>query len=131
MKTLNELHEIYKKAIDATLFENGNFEAYTEKQQEELRNLNASIERLAEKDLDEEVYINKVNGWIDSTAFKFANDVWHILDDYDHEDMDHSYGDGSHTAGNREYYDVLIPSEEYEEYIYVGLTTFADWNQRI
>ena len=55
MKSLNELHEIYKKAIDATLFENGNFDAYTPKQQEELNKLNESIERLAEKDLDTEV----------------------------------------------------------------------------
>ena len=58
MKSLNELHEIYKKAIDATLFENGNFDAYTPKQQEELTKLNESIERLVEKDLDTEVYLN-------------------------------------------------------------------------
>ena len=131
MKSLNELHEIYKLAIDATLFENGNFDAYTPKQQEELNKLNESIERLAEKDLDEEVYINKVNGWIDSTAFGFAKDVWLIMDDYDLKDMDHSYNDGTHTKGNTEYYDVLIPTEEYEVFEFAGLTTYADWNQKV
>ena len=131
MKSLNELHEIYKKAIDATLFENGNFDAYTPKQQEELTKLNESIERLAEKDLDTEVYLNKVNGWIDCTAFGFAKNVWHILVNYDREDMDHSFNDGSHQKGKYDFYDVLIPTKEYAVFEYAGLTEYADWNQRV
>ena len=131
MKTLEEIKAMYIKAITATVNEHGNYEDYTPKQQRILFELKSSIGSLGEKRLNKEFFRNKVNSWIDNTAYRFAKDLYNLLDCYEEKNMDRSYGDGSHTKGNRDYYDVLIPSEDCSVFSYVGLTSFSDWNQRI
>ena len=45
--------------------------------------------------------------------------------------MDKEYYDGRWDKGNTTYYEMLIPTEEYEVFEYAGLTEYADWNQRV
>lgn len=135
MKDLNDLIEIYNKAIDATIYSHGNFDAYTPKQQEQLLELKASIEHFeeiaGERDLDNDYFVEKVNGWILSTATKFAKDIYHLQSNYELEDMDKEYYDGRWDKGNTTYYEMLIPTEEYAVFEFAGLTEYADWNQRV
>ena len=135
MKDLNDLIEIYNKAIDATIYSHGNFDAYTQKQQEQLLELKASIEHFeeiaVERDLDNDYFVEKVNGWILSTATKFAKDIYYLQSNYELEDMDKEYYDGRWDKGNTTYYEILIPTEEYAVFEFAGLTEYADWNQRI
>ncbi len=131
MRSLEEIKAMYIKAITATINEHGNYEDYTRKQQKILFGLKSSIGSLGEKNLNKDFYRNKVNSWIDNIAYRFAKDIYNLLECFEDRDMDHSYGDGTHTKGNRDYYDVLIPTEDLSVFSYVGLTLFSDWNQRI
>ena len=135
MKDLNDLIEIYNKAIDATIYSHGNYDSYTPKQQKQLLELKASIEHFeeiaVERDLDNDYFVKKVNGWILSTATKFAKDIYYLQSNYELEDMDHEYYDGRWDKSDTTYYEILIPTEEYGVFEFAGLTEYSDWNERV
>ena len=134
MRSLNELKQLYIKAITSTM-QSEDFseyiEEYTPKQQKILIDLKSSIESLKDKRLNKTIYTNKVNSWIDNTAYRFARDVYNLLECYEIRDMDHSYGDGSHTKGATDYYEILIPTDDFCVFALAGLTVFSDWNERV